>query len=70
MVRTLTNTLQYLSTDSERGLNHSGKLNSERFRSEEGVERAVDAPQRISLSDLEEKSDSEGNFAGSPTLNE
>jgi len=70
MVRTLSNTLQYLSTDSERGLNHSGKPNSDLFESEEGVERAVDAPQRISLSDLEEKSDSEGNFAGSPILNE
>jgi hypothetical protein len=36
-----------------RGLNHSGKPNSELFSSVEGVERAVDAPQRISLSDLE-----------------
>jgi IS605 OrfB family transposase len=31
----------------------TGKPNSELFDSEEGVERAVDAPQRISLSDLE-----------------
>ncbi|RZN60476.1 MAG: hypothetical protein EF811_06585, partial [Methanonatronarchaeia archaeon] len=48
----------------------TGKPNSELFSSEEDVERAVDAPQRISLSDLEEKSDSEGNFVGSPTLKE
>ena len=31
----------------------TGKPNSDLFDSEEGVERAVDAPQRISLSDLE-----------------
>jgi len=37
-----------------RGLNHSGKPNSDLFESEVGVERAVDSPQRISLSDLEQ----------------
>ncbi|WGI16728.1 transposase [Methanonatronarchaeum sp. AMET-Sl] len=31
----------------------TGKPNSDLFKSEKGVERAVDAPQRISLSDLE-----------------
>ncbi len=41
-------------SQSERGLNHIGKPNSELFSSEEGLERAVDAPQRISLSDLED----------------
>jgi putative transposase len=34
----------------------TGKPNSELFRSEEGVERAVDAPRRISLSEMEESS--------------
>ena len=34
----------------------TGKPNSELFGSEEGVERAVDAPRRISLSDMEEPS--------------
>jgi IS605 OrfB family transposase len=34
----------------------TGKPNSELFGSEEGVERAVDAPRRISLSDMEESS--------------
>ena len=36
-----------------RGLTHSGKPDSELFSSAEGVKRAVDAPQRIRLSDLE-----------------
>lgn len=34
----------------------TGKPNSELFSSEEGVERAVDAPRRISLSDMEDPS--------------
>ena len=34
----------------------TGKPNSDLFESEEGVERAVDTPQRISLSDMEEPS--------------
>jgi len=34
----------------------TGKPNSDLFESEEGVERAVDAPRRISLSDMEEPS--------------
>lgn len=34
----------------------TGKPNSDLFESEEGVERAVDAPRRISLSDMEESS--------------
>jgi transposase len=34
----------------------TGKPNSDFFESEEGVERAVDAPSRISLSDMEDPS--------------
>jgi len=34
----------------------TGKPNPDLFESEKGVERAVDAPRRISLSDMEESS--------------
>jgi len=34
----------------------TGKPNSDLFESEEGVERAVDTPRPISLSDMEESS--------------